>query len=864
MGDQMRDTKNLHFVCKGCPSRLNGACKDGSCLPFVTEERRKEILTQPMSEEYDGARFTSDAMDCALPIALDSHSGCNFGCVAEGMKIMMGDGTMKPIEEIKPGDVVLSYDEGMNPRPSVVTRLSKNYADNIMSISSGTSKRVRLTQNHGVRIQGGYKFAGCLDPSEDLVYRVWKCEMSEKDKKDASIRMQNFNPMQDPEIAKSTGLKIRESWTLEKRQKRSRLVKGRNLRTSPISDEEKKAASERMLSNNPMKNPTIAKRVSEKIKEAFASGKRKSPHLCRYGMGNYSNGQQMLYEILDSMGTKYQKEFCLTADASCPNKCRIYLDAAIPEEKIAIEYDGFPFHSFKETQKKDKLRDAWLKKKGWKIVRIVGDEIQNKVLVEEKISGICLSNHGHWMKIDSKSDYSARGSDGRLNANSAKKSGWVYDVQTDPHHNFVVGPGNYGGILVHNCLYCFANNLMRAPDRNPDKVKQMLEKGSWYSEWNIKALAKLLNRDAKGSVAKAIYPLLDQGMPVQLGALGDPLDEIERYRGWLLKAIPMFQEQNIPVRIGTKGAKLMMDKRYRDLFHKTADHFWFAFSIISADDDLITQVDISAPNATERFKAMKAYAKEGHPCSVRFRPFLPGLSDRNDGWKRLLDKAADAGAKAVSFEFIFLEAAPTVRQKIMYHHMFKSMGNVKFGEEWNAASKGIESCRRGSREYKLDMTQKVRDYAHNLGMVFACSDPHFKEWNDSGCCCGILPDDPIFGKWSRRQLTNVVYELKQAFERGERMQVTYDDWAPDWAHQIKSVEVFNNGDWHAKRLRKYQTFGDTFRNKWNNPKHPRNPFQYFAGVMRPVGVDKKTNDVIYEYRDWYKGFDQQFSGEIIE
>jgi len=413
----------------------------------------------------------------------------------------------------------------------------------------------------------------------------------------------------------------------------------------------------------------------------------------------------------------------------------------------------------------------------------------------------------------------------------------------------------------YGCQYCFANNLMRAPDRNPDKIRKLFEKGTLYSEWKISGLEKFLNREL-GGVAKAMYPLLNQGCPVQLGALGDPLDEIEKHSGWLLKAIPIFQRFKQPVRIGTKGAKTMMLKEYRDAFHKTPEHFWFAFSIISADDDLLTAVDVAAPNATERFAAMKAYAQAGHPVSVRFRPFLPGLSDHNNGWQRLLDKSADAGAKAVSFEFIFLESAPTTRQKIMYHNMFKAMGDVKFGDKWNAMSRSVEACRRGSRDYKFDMTAKVRDYAHKLGMVFACSDPHFKEFNDTGCCCGILPNDPIFGNWSRRQLTNVVHEMKKDFDKGIRRRVTYADWAPEWAHNVRAVEMYNCGGWHAKRVRKYFTFGDAMRNKWNNPYHPRSPFIYFAGVMHPVGVDQ-NEDVVYEYRSWDLDYSHKFLGEVV-
>ena len=226
-------------------------------------------------------------------------------------------------------------------------------------------------------------------------------------------------------------------------------------------------------------------------------------------------------------------------------------------------------------------------------------------------------------------------------------------------------------------------------------------------------------------------------------------------------------------------------------------------------------------------------------------------------------KAAEAGAKAVSFEFLFLDSAPTTRQKIMYNHMFKAMGDPKFGQKWNSMSKSVEACRRGSREYKFDMTMKIRELAHELGMVFGCSDPHFKEYNDTGSCCGIKPDDPIFGGWSRRQLTNVIVEMRDAYDRGENRRMTYLDWAPEWAHKVNAVEMYNCGNWHSKRVRKHFTFGDAMRNKWNAPKAPRSPYVYFSGVMRPVGIDQR-DDVVYEYRDWHKGFDQEFKGELNE
>lgn len=418
---------------------------------------------------------------------------------------------------------------------------------------------------------------------------------------------------------------------------------------------------------------------------------------------------------------------------------------------------------------------------------------------------------------------------------------------------------SHGG-CSYSCLYCFANNLQRNPERNMIKIQKMKEEGTFYSEFSIYQLEKFLNREKNSYSSKNFYDLLDAHMPVQLGALGDPCDHLEEHTKWLLKAIPLFIEHKIPVRVGTKGAQVMMKKEYRDAFHQNPKQFWFSISLITPSDELLAKIDINAPSATERLKAMKEYSKSGHNMTLRMRPFLPGISDAYPGepeaWRVLLEKAADAGARAVSFEWIFLQSALTPRQKVMYYEMFKAMGNSKFGNWWNSNSNTKESCRRASREIKYELTMKIREKTHELGMIFGCSDPHFKELNDYGCCCGIPDDDEWFGGWSRRQLINVIVEMKRAYDRGENLQVNYLDWKPEWAHKIDANVMIAFGDAHSHRVRRNLTFGDTMRSKWNNPNHPRSPFIYFAGVMRPIGIDLNSNDLVYEYRDWNKDFDK--------
>ena len=101
------------------------------------------------------------------------------------------------------------------------------------------------------------------------------------------------------------------------------------------------------------------------------------------------------------------------------------------------------------------------------------------------------------------------------------------------------------------CCYCFSNSLMRAPDRNKAAMQKIIREGSFYSEWPIDKLERLLARDLKDPVSRAMYPLLDAGMPVQCGALGDPFDGLEAHSEWTKKAIPLFIKYEQPVRFSS-------------------------------------------------------------------------------------------------------------------------------------------------------------------------------------------------------------------------------------------------------------------------------------------------------------------------
>lgn len=405
-----------------------------------------------------------------------------------------------------------------------------------------------------------------------------------------------------------------------------------------------------------------------------------------------------------------------------------------------------------------------------------------------------------------------------------------------------------------SCAYCFSKNLMRNPERWSAKRRLVERLGGLQAEWPLKKFLAFLRRDLKGRIPEAMYPLLDQGQPIQIGALGEPFDLAELESGWMLRALSLIAKLKQPVRISTKGADVILRDEYLDAFREARDYVWVNFSIIHPEDDIVRKIDIGAPPPSRRFEAMKALSEIGVKVGLRYRPALPPLFNKGvngrPAWQVMIDKAVEAGAIAVSFEWVFLYRAAIPSQRMQYQHMSEVMGEPNFPEIWMHHSIRNQMCLRANRLYKYGPTMALIDYAHERGLTVGISDPHFKEMSDSIACCGIPENDPVFGRFSRRCLTTLVVEGRRRYEaNGDNLTFRFYDWVPEWASKVKLADMacLSNADEHMKY--KYATFEDKLRLEWNNPSHFRSPYYYFEGILYPVDIDD-NKDLIYEYRHW--------------
>ena len=394
---------------------------------------------------------------------------------------------------------------------------------------------------------------------------------------------------------------------------------------------------------------------------------------------------------------------------------------------------------------------------------------------------------------------------------------------------------------AYECSYCFSENLyshVKGRSRGLgqmrlETIERIWSGGGGKFGQTIRDALRFDKRNAHG------FPC-----PVQLGGINDPCDEFERQQGWLLRFIELMIKYEQPVRVSTKGTVLALPE-YQRAIARAPHLFWVAFSIITPDDELLEKVDKKAPNATERLKVMKAMSDLGCKTSLRFRPMMPGLSDSTPRHRRayeeLVNRAADAGARAVSAECAFVPTRFNAVQQRKWDKMEKDIG-VPMKDVYAKLMFKHQSCLRPSHKWTEAIMHATAEVAKHNGMTLGVSDPIWKQLTESGCCCGILPEDPVFGNWEPE---NATWALLQA-KRDPSMVLRKEDVIPPWARKTLQVVMCNMG---AGPLTAYDTRHKTWADKiteiWNNLKSERGPLSYFQGALEPVALS--DGEIGYRY-----------------
>jgi len=205
----------------------------------------------------------------------------------------------------------------------------------------------------------------------------------------ASERWKKNNPMNRSEVrAKRSGenspskrpevrAKMRDGWTPERRTKqRINFFVNLGGENHPMKRPEQR---ERMKKINPMKRPEQRERMKKDnpmkyLKAQIAHKKAMNrPEIREKNSIRMKNGKAAYMNSCNKNPSKEQVQLYEKVKIFYPSAILNYpyqnysIDIAIPELKIAIEFDGYYWHKGKEDA--DRKRQVQIEKGGWKFIR---------------------------------------------------------------------------------------------------------------------------------------------------------------------------------------------------------------------------------------------------------------------------------------------------------------------------------------------------------------------------------------------------------------------------------------------------------------------------------------------------------------
>lgn len=420
----------------------------------------------------------------------------------------------------------------------------------------------------------------------------------------------------------------------------------------------------------------------------------------------------------------------------------------------------------------------------------------------------------------------------------------VYNLRiSKPMENFFASR-----ILVHNCslgcCYCFAYFFK---SNNPSMRQVRLR--SVNSERMLKAMKGEPHTRQDRALWKYFYK---HRFLLHWGGLADPFCPFERENRTGLHIIKELAKMNYPTLFSYKG-DVIFDAPYQRIFERYAAQSNFAFqaSIITRDDELAKRVEVGVPSPTRRIESLKMLSDMGYWTILRLRPFIIGISDRH--LDQLLDDCLKAGINAISTEFFALDLRATEEMKARYDWLAAMIGVDSLEEYFKVLSPSERGgYRRLNRLIKEPYIRKMYDFCVQNDILFAVSDPDFKELNMSGSCCG-MPDNFSRNKelenWSRSQLTYHIAQARRVWHRqGKKMEFRFHEVFGDMAflddYDLAENHVSQVNVTRAERLQ--NTLRVILRRQWNNLKSPANPRNYFHGKLLPIDLDSH-GDLIFQY-----------------
>jgi len=202
---------------------------------------------------------------------------------------------------------------------------------------------------------------------------------------------------------------------------------------------------------------------------------------------------------------------------------------------------------------------------------------------------------------------------------------------------------------VHRCTFCYVRAFeLRAGRPSDDRYGTSIR---------VKVnVAEVLRRElARPSWAREC---------VAIGAATDPYQPAEGHYRLTRACIEALAEARNPFSIITRGPMIVRDV---DVLVEAARRASVSvtFSIPTLDEDVWRRTEPSTAHPRQRLRAVARLVEAGIKTGVGMAPVLPGISDRPEQLREVVQAAREAGAAGVWTNLLFLR--PGTREHFLEH-----------------------------------------------------------------------------------------------------------------------------------------------------------------------------------------------------
>jgi DNA repair photolyase len=202
---------------------------------------------------------------------------------------------------------------------------------------------------------------------------------------------------------------------------------------------------------------------------------------------------------------------------------------------------------------------------------------------------------------------------------------------------------------VHRCTFCYVRHFEHRSDRPSDD--------RYGTSIRVKTnVADVLRKE----LARASW----QQEHIAIGAATDPYQPAEgRYK--LTRAcLETLRDAANSFSIITRGPMIVRDL---DVLVEAAQRASVSvtFSVPTVDEEVWKRTEPSTAHPRQRLKAVKALVDAGINARVGMAPILPGISDRPEQLREVVQAAREAGATGIWANLLFLR--PGTREHFLTH-----------------------------------------------------------------------------------------------------------------------------------------------------------------------------------------------------